>query len=85
MRGHLTEKADIFSFGVVVMEIISGRPNTDSTLADDKMYLLEWVCALALTFLPMVETVFLHMNNHQTSPFLHIINLGVLTYSWIFF
>ena len=44
MRGHLTEKADVFGFGVVALEIISGRPNSDSSLEDDKIYLLEWVC-----------------------------------------
>ncbi|KAH6825866.1 Leucine-rich repeat transmembrane protein kinase [Perilla frutescens var. hirtella] len=42
MRGHLTEKADIFSFGVVALEIVSGRPNSDPSLEDDRMYLLEW-------------------------------------------
>ncbi|XVE51735.1 hypothetical protein DITRI_Ditri02bG0064600 [Diplodiscus trichospermus] len=42
MRGHLTEKADVFSFGVVALEILSGRPNSDNTLEDDKIYLLEW-------------------------------------------
>ncbi|KAI3778827.1 hypothetical protein L2E82_08212 [Cichorium intybus] len=42
MRGHLTEKADVFGFGVVALEIISGRPNSDSNLEDDKIYLLEW-------------------------------------------
>ncbi|CAA2993008.1 probable LRR receptor-like serine threonine-kinase At1g56140 [Olea europaea subsp. europaea] len=42
MRGHLTEKADVFSFGVVALEIVSGRSNSDSSLEDDKMYLLEW-------------------------------------------
>nr|XP_043635295.1 G-type lectin S-receptor-like serine/threonine-protein kinase At1g11330 isoform X2 [Erigeron canadensis] len=42
MRGHLTKKADVFSFGVVALEIISGRPNSDSTLKDEKVYLLEW-------------------------------------------
>ena len=43
MRGHLTEKADVFGFGVVALEILTGRPNTDSSLDPDKMYLLEWV------------------------------------------
>nr|DAD42965.1 TPA_asm: hypothetical protein HUJ06_001195 [Nelumbo nucifera] len=43
MRGHLTEKADVFGFGVVTLEIISGRPNSDSSLAPEKIYLLEWV------------------------------------------
>lgn len=48
MRGHLTEKADIFSFGVVALELVSGRPNSDSRLEGDKVYLLEWVCTLPL-------------------------------------
>ena len=43
MRGHLTEKADVFGFGVVALEILSGRPNSDNSLDARKMYLLEWV------------------------------------------
>jgi hypothetical protein len=43
MRGHLTEKADVFSFGVVALEMVSGRPNSDSSLEEEKHYLLEWV------------------------------------------
>ncbi|KAL0300971.1 UNVERIFIED_CONTAM: putative LRR receptor-like serine/threonine-protein kinase [Sesamum radiatum] len=43
MLGRLTEKADTFSFGVVALEIISGRPNSDLGLEDDMIYLLEWV------------------------------------------
>ncbi|XP_022968871.1 probable LRR receptor-like serine/threonine-protein kinase At1g56140 isoform X2 [Cucurbita maxima] len=42
MRGHLTEKADVFGFGVVALEIVSGRPNSDPSLEQDKIYLLEW-------------------------------------------
>ncbi|KAM6594881.1 hypothetical protein CsatA_002584 [Cannabis sativa] len=42
MRGHLTEKTDIFAFGVVALELVSGRPNSDSTLDEERMYLLEW-------------------------------------------
>ncbi|KAK9155255.1 hypothetical protein Sjap_002735 [Stephania japonica] len=41
MRGHLTEKADVFSFGVVALEILSGRPNSDSGLDSNNIYLLE--------------------------------------------
>ena len=43
MRGHLTEKADVFGFGVVALEILSGRSNSDSSLEDEKIYLLDWV------------------------------------------
>ncbi|XP_059669289.1 probable LRR receptor-like serine/threonine-protein kinase At1g56140 [Cornus florida] len=42
MRGHLTEKADVFGFGVVALEIVSGRTNSDSSLEEEKIYLLEW-------------------------------------------
>ncbi|XP_031499793.1 probable LRR receptor-like serine/threonine-protein kinase At1g56140 [Nymphaea colorata] len=42
MRGHLTEKADVFGFGVVMLEILSGRPNADTSLDRSKIYLLEW-------------------------------------------
>ncbi|KAL7130612.1 hypothetical protein ABFS83_13G146000 [Erythranthe nasuta] len=42
MRGHLTEKVDVFGFGVVALEIISGRANADSSLDQDRIYLLEW-------------------------------------------
>ncbi|KAI4323204.1 hypothetical protein L6164_022829 [Bauhinia variegata] len=42
LRGLLTEKADVFSFGVVALEIICGRPNSDSSLEEEKVYLLEW-------------------------------------------
>ncbi|MQL75535.1 hypothetical protein Taro_007922 [Colocasia esculenta] len=46
MRGHLTEKADVFGFGVVALEILSGRPNSDTTLPQEKVYLLEWAWQL---------------------------------------
>ncbi|XP_031270141.1 probable LRR receptor-like serine/threonine-protein kinase At1g56140 isoform X2 [Pistacia vera] len=46
MRGHLTEKADVFSFGVVALEIISGRANSDTSLDREKIYLLEWAWSL---------------------------------------
>ncbi|XP_015163617.1 probable LRR receptor-like serine/threonine-protein kinase At1g56140 [Solanum tuberosum] len=46
MRGHLTEKADVFGFGVVALEIVSGRTNSDESLEEDKIYLLEWAWQL---------------------------------------
>ena len=42
----MTEKVDVFAFGVVMLEIISGRPNHDDRLDEDMAYLLEWVSAL---------------------------------------
>ncbi|GLT51806.1 hypothetical protein SLA2020_251880 [Shorea laevis] len=46
MRGQLTEKADVFSFGVVALEIVSGRPNSENSQDNNKIYLLEWAWTL---------------------------------------
>ncbi|KAK9210322.1 hypothetical protein WN944_002692 [Citrus x changshan-huyou] len=43
IRGELSEKADIYSFGVLVLEIISCRKNTDLTLPSEMQYLPEYV------------------------------------------
>jgi hypothetical protein len=57
MRGHLTEKADVFAFGVVALEIVSGRPNADSSLDEEKVYLLEWVRTIFLcSMFPLLPT-----------------------------
>jgi hypothetical protein len=44
----MTEKIDVFAFGVVVLETLAGRPNFDNTLDEDKIYILEWVSLIAL-------------------------------------
>uniref|UniRef100_J3MR61 non-specific serine/threonine protein kinase n=1 Tax=Oryza brachyantha TaxID=4533 RepID=J3MR61_ORYBR len=46
MRGHLTEKVDVFAFGVVALEIVAGRSNTNNSLEESKIYLFEWSWAL---------------------------------------
>lgn len=46
MRGHLTYKADVFSFGVVTLEIVSGKSNMSVRPEDDCMYLLDWAYVL---------------------------------------
>ncbi|KAI7730669.1 hypothetical protein M8C21_023033, partial [Ambrosia artemisiifolia] len=46
MRGHLTSKADVFGFGVVCLEILSGRPNYVEKLDPEQKYLLQWAWSL---------------------------------------
>ncbi|XP_022941240.1 probable leucine-rich repeat receptor-like serine/threonine-protein kinase At3g14840 isoform X9 [Cucurbita moschata] len=41
MRGYLTDKADVYSFGIVALEILSGRSNTIFRTKDDCFYLLD--------------------------------------------
>ncbi|GLU15105.1 hypothetical protein SLE2022_316300 [Rubroshorea leprosula] len=46
MRGYLTDKADVYSFGIVALEIVSGRRNTCSQAKEDSFYLLDWALLL---------------------------------------
>jgi hypothetical protein len=41
-------KADTYSFGVLVLEIISSRKNTDLSLLNEMQYLPEHVCSALL-------------------------------------
>ncbi|KAG0585093.1 hypothetical protein KC19_3G257600 [Ceratodon purpureus] len=44
--GQLSEKVDVYSFGVLLFEIVSGRKNIDSKLPEDMVYLLDWAWRL---------------------------------------
>lgn len=46
LRGQLTRKADIYSFGVLLLEIVCGRCNKNDRLPVEKKYLLEWAWVL---------------------------------------
>lgn len=45
MRGHLTDKADVYSFGIVILEIVSGRSNTSYHDKEESFILVDWVTA----------------------------------------
>ncbi|CAL5374272.1 unnamed protein product [Camellia sinensis] len=42
MHGYLSVKADVFSFGILVLEIVSGRKNHDRALGGEKTELLSY-------------------------------------------
>uniref|UniRef100_A0ACD5VCH1 Uncharacterized protein n=1 Tax=Avena sativa TaxID=4498 RepID=A0ACD5VCH1_AVESA len=46
MNGYLSTKTDVFSFGMLVLEIISGRKNIDRHLGDEKIDLLNYTWKL---------------------------------------
>jgi serine/threonine protein kinase len=52
IKGELSEKADIYSFGVLVLEIISSRKNTDLSLPSEMQYLPEYVHAITFPQYP---------------------------------
>uniref|UniRef100_A0A6N2MD83 Protein kinase domain-containing protein n=1 Tax=Salix viminalis TaxID=40686 RepID=A0A6N2MD83_SALVM len=46
-RSVATAKSDVFSFGVVVLEVVSGRRAVDLTCPDDQIVLLDWIRGLS--------------------------------------
>eukprot|EP01018_Ginkgo_biloba_P036207 Gb_02280 [translate_table: standard] len=46
MQGQLSVKADVYSFGVLLLEIVSGRKNTDFALLPEMQSLLGWAWLL---------------------------------------
>lgn len=43
LGGQLTKKADVYSFGVLVLEIVSGRSSAKENWEGTEKFLLEWV------------------------------------------
>ena len=48
LRGQLTEKEDVFSFGVLLLEIISGRKN--QSLPQHTEFLIEAVWLMVISY-----------------------------------
>uniref|UniRef100_A0ACD5UEY8 Uncharacterized protein n=5 Tax=Avena sativa TaxID=4498 RepID=A0ACD5UEY8_AVESA len=46
IRGQVTKKSDIYSFGVLLLEIVCGRCNTNTRLPSEDQFLLEKTWAL---------------------------------------
>ncbi|XP_054815616.1 probable leucine-rich repeat receptor-like serine/threonine-protein kinase At3g14840 isoform X2 [Prosopis cineraria] len=42
MHGYLTKKADVYSFGIIALEIISGKTNTTQQSEEECFYLRDW-------------------------------------------
>ncbi|KAL4353752.1 hypothetical protein GQ457_06G026920 [Hibiscus cannabinus] len=42
VNGEMTEKTDVFAFGVILFQVLFGRPAEDLSLPQDLRYILEW-------------------------------------------
>jgi serine/threonine protein kinase len=65
LDGYISTKSDVFSFGVVLLEIISGKRNTGFYRSKEISSLLGYVCStLCIQFLFSTINVFLFRDLH---------------------
>lgn len=57
MHGYLTDKADVYSFGIVVLEIVSGTNNANHHPQEECFSLLDWVTYVLMLSLIHVNLV----------------------------
>lgn len=56
--GELTTKSHVYSFGVVLLELITGRKAVDTSQPTNEQKLVSWVILLIMPF-PIVKLMFL--------------------------
>ncbi|KAK1381266.1 Receptor like protein kinase S.2 [Heracleum sosnowskyi] len=78
-HGSATAKADVFSFGIVVLEIVAGRKAVDLTHQDDRIVLLDWVRKLSDEgFVLKAGDRRIAEGSYKGSDMEHLIHLGLL-------
>ncbi|XP_074356866.1 putative LRR receptor-like serine/threonine-protein kinase At1g53440 [Apium graveolens] len=78
MRGYLTDKADVYSFGIVALEIVSGKSNTNYRPKQEFVYLLDWAYVLEEqgNLLDLVDPVL--GSNYSKEEALRMLNMALL-------
>nr|XP_023879262.1 G-type lectin S-receptor-like serine/threonine-protein kinase B120 [Quercus suber] len=77
MEGYLSVKTDVFSYGVLVLEIVSGRKNHDTKLSSEKQDLLNytWMLYQAGRTLELIDPTVAKYNPDEAAM---CIQLGLL-------
>ncbi|KAJ8758969.1 hypothetical protein K2173_003207 [Erythroxylum novogranatense] len=82
-HGQLTEKADVYSFGVLILEIVTGRQNNKSKSSDytDSLVILTWKKFQARTIEELFDPNLMlhdHHNSNVKSDILRVLHVGLL-------
>lgn len=59
--GQLSDKVDVFSFGVLCLEVLSGQRNIDETVSLKEMYLPKWVSVSFSQLTELILILYLQM------------------------
>jgi len=81
--GQVSEKADVFSFGVLVLEIISGRKNIALRLPAEQRYILEWAWKLyeAGTLQDLIDPKLVDRSREEDIKEVILLGLACVQYS----
>lgn len=63
LKGPLSTKFDVFSYGVVVLELVAGRPNVKEDASSEEMYLSEWAFARVASPAPIIDRRIVQLAN----------------------
>lgn len=59
--GRATEKTDVYSFGVLVLEVMSGKRPTDASFIEKGLNIVGWVCLFSIELFS--QSIILHLSS----------------------
>eukprot|EP00253_Pinus_taeda_P024522 PITA_24522 len=76
LRGQLTEKADVFSFGVLLLEIVSGRKNRGSVQREEFLIEATWRMYKAERALEIIDSTL--EGSYSLEEGIRVVKIGLL-------